>query len=88
MGERGGYISIPSDEWDDYKPKTLSVHFASGRGSSMTFNKTSSSESESSGSESESSGSESESSSVSESNSGSSSSEEASKNAYRQGYSD
>tara|TARA_B100001758_G_C18314118_1_gene559513 strand:- start:183 stop:881 length:699 start_codon:yes stop_codon:yes gene_type:complete len=79
FGERGGYISIPSDEWDDYKPKTLSVHFASGRGSSMTFNKTSSSESESSGSGSESS---------SESNSGSSSSEEASKNAYRQGYSD
>ena len=82
FGDRGGYISIPSDEWDDYKPRTLTVNFASGRGNSMTFNNSSSGESSSSI------GSESSSSSGSESGSGSSSSEEASKKAYRQGYLD
>lgn len=37
FGNRGGYIEVPRDEWDDYKPTTLTVHFASGRGNSMTF---------------------------------------------------
>ena len=37
FGNRGGYIKVPSDKWDDYKPYEISVHFASGRGNSMTF---------------------------------------------------
>jgi len=78
FGERGGYISIPSAEWDDYKPKKLSVLFASGRGSSMNFNRTiSKSKSGNSGSG-----------NGSEISSSPSSSEETSIKAYRQGYSD
>lgn len=37
FGNRGGYIKVPSDNWDDYKPSEISVRFASGRGNSMTF---------------------------------------------------
>jgi hypothetical protein len=37
FGNRGGYIEVPTDQWDDYNPTTLTVHFASGRGNSMTF---------------------------------------------------
>jgi hypothetical protein len=39
FGNRGGYIVIPEDHWDDYKPNTLTVNFESGRGNSMTFTK-------------------------------------------------
>jgi hypothetical protein len=75
FGERGGYISIPSDEWDDYKPKSLTVNFANGRGNSMTFSSSNSNDSVKGGSDSDKGGS-------------GNSSEEDSKKAYRQGYSD
>jgi hypothetical protein len=39
FGNRGGYIVIPEDHWDDYKPNTLTVNFESGRGNAMTFTK-------------------------------------------------
>lgn len=37
FGERGGYIQIPSDNWDNYKPSDILIGFASGRGNPMTF---------------------------------------------------
>jgi len=37
FGNRGGYIQVPEDKWDDYKPSNLEVNFASGQGNSMTF---------------------------------------------------
>lgn len=37
FGSRGGYIAVPKDNWDDYRPSTIKVYFASGRGDSMTF---------------------------------------------------
>jgi hypothetical protein len=36
-GNRGGYIEVPSDRWDDYKPSSLTIQFATGHGNSMTF---------------------------------------------------
>lgn len=38
-GNRGGYIVVPSDNWDDYKPSEITIQFASGRGNSMIFNR-------------------------------------------------
>jgi len=38
-GNRGGYIAVPSDDWDDYKPSEITIQFDSGRGNSMTFNR-------------------------------------------------
>lgn len=37
FGNRGGYIQVPSDNWDDYKPSEITIRFASNRGNSMTF---------------------------------------------------
>jgi hypothetical protein len=37
FGNRGGYIEVPKDQWDDYKPTNIIVHFANGRGNSMNF---------------------------------------------------
>lgn len=37
FGNRGGFIKVPSDNWDDYKPSTITVYFSSGRGNPMTF---------------------------------------------------
>ncbi|MDB2463663.1 hypothetical protein N9W69_02470 [Flavobacteriaceae bacterium] len=37
FGNRGGYIEVPTDQWDDYNPSKLTIHFESGRGNSMTF---------------------------------------------------
>ena len=39
FGNRGGYIVVPSDKWDDYKPSEITIQFGSGRGNSMTFNR-------------------------------------------------
>jgi hypothetical protein len=39
FGNRGGYVEVPSDHWDNYKPETLTVHFASVRGDSMNFSR-------------------------------------------------
>ena len=39
FGERGGYIKVPSDCWDNYKPDKLIVSFPNGRGNTMIFNK-------------------------------------------------
>jgi len=39
FGNRGGYIQVPSDNWDDYKPSEIIVHFGSNRGNSMIFKK-------------------------------------------------
>lgn len=36
-GNRGGYIAVPSDYWDDYKPSEITIPFNSGRGNQMTF---------------------------------------------------
>ena len=36
-GERGGYILVPDDNWDDYKPDTIRVEFSSGRGDPKVF---------------------------------------------------
>lgn len=35
-GERGGYIVIPEDSWQN-NPKKLKIEFASGRGNSMVY---------------------------------------------------
>ncbi len=37
FGDRGGYIEVPEDRWDDYKPNEITVKFNSGRGNSMEF---------------------------------------------------
>ena len=37
FGNKGGYIIIPNDKWNDYKPSEITVYFASGRGNPMTF---------------------------------------------------
>lgn len=37
-GNRGAYIAVPSDNWNDYKPSSISVNFDNGRGNSMMFN--------------------------------------------------
>lgn len=37
FGERGGYIVIPDDQWDNYKPNEITVKFDPGRGNSMEF---------------------------------------------------
>ena len=37
FGERGGYIKVPSDNWDDYKPETITVNFGPNRGDPMVF---------------------------------------------------
>ena len=36
-GERGAYIKVPDDRWNDYKPSEIIVSFAQGRGNSMIF---------------------------------------------------
>ena len=36
-GERWGYILVPEDNWDDYKPDTIRVEFSGGRGDPMVF---------------------------------------------------
>ena len=33
----GGWIQIPADEWDDYKPTTISVCFPEGEGNTRVF---------------------------------------------------
>lgn len=37
FGNRGGYIKVPSDNWDDYEPSTITIYFSSGRGNPMIF---------------------------------------------------
>ena len=37
FSERGGYIVVPSDTWEDDEPTELFIRFASGRGNSMSF---------------------------------------------------
>ena len=37
FGERGGYIQVPTDRWDDYSPTEIVVNFSSDRGDSMVF---------------------------------------------------
>ena len=37
FGNSGGYILVPDDQWDDYKPNTITIRFPVGRGNSMTF---------------------------------------------------
>lgn len=37
LGERGGYIQVPTDKWDDYSPTEIVVNFSSDRGDSMVF---------------------------------------------------
>ena len=37
FGNKGGFIKVPSDNWDDYEPSTITVYFSSGRGNSMIF---------------------------------------------------
>ena len=37
FGNSGGYILVPDDQWDDYKPSSLIIRFATGRGNTMTF---------------------------------------------------
>ena len=37
FGNRGGYIVVPSDEWENNSPTEITIQFASGRGNSMTF---------------------------------------------------
>jgi hypothetical protein len=39
FGDRGGYIEVPMDNWNDYEPTSLTVSFAAGRGNSMIFTK-------------------------------------------------
>lgn len=39
FGERGAYIQIPEDQWDNYKPEQIEIQFASGRGSTMIFSR-------------------------------------------------
>ena len=39
LGEKGGFIEVPGDCWDNYKPERLIVSFQSGRGNSMIFTK-------------------------------------------------
>ena len=36
-GESGGYILIPEDNWDDYKPDAIRVEFSPGRGNPKVF---------------------------------------------------
>ena len=36
-GNRGGYIVVPSDQWEHETPTEITVEFESGRGNSMTF---------------------------------------------------
>ena len=36
-GNRGGYIEVPSDNWDDYEPSEITVRFGRNRGNSMKF---------------------------------------------------
>ena len=38
FGNRDGYIVIPHDKWDDYKPTEITIQFSSGKGDSMIFN--------------------------------------------------
>jgi len=40
LAERGGYIVVPSDNWDDYLPNEISIRFAENRGSLMIFSRT------------------------------------------------
>lgn len=40
FAERGGYIVVPSDNWDDYLPNEISIRFAENRGSLMIFSRT------------------------------------------------
>ena len=37
FGERGAYIKVPDDRWNDYKPSEIIVSFAQRRGDSMIF---------------------------------------------------
>lgn len=37
FGNRGGYIVVPSDKWENNSPTEITIQFASGRGNSMTF---------------------------------------------------
>ena len=37
FGKRGGHIKVPDDQWNDYKPNTITVRFATNRGNAMTF---------------------------------------------------
>lgn len=39
FGERGAYIQITEDQWDNYKPEQIVMQFASGRGSTMIFSR-------------------------------------------------
>ena len=36
-GNRGGFIVVPSDEWENNSPNEIEIEFESGRGNSMTF---------------------------------------------------
>lgn len=36
-GNRDGYILIPHDKWDDYKPNEIKIKFSSAKGDSMIF---------------------------------------------------
>ncbi len=36
-GNRGGYILVPSDEWENDSPTKIEIQFENGRGNSMTF---------------------------------------------------
>lgn len=38
-GNRGGYIIIPSDKWENNRPNEITIEFTSGRGNPMTFKK-------------------------------------------------
>lgn len=37
FGERGGYIQVPTDRWDDYIPTDILIKFAPNRGDEMNF---------------------------------------------------
>ena len=39
FGEKGGYIEVPSDCWNNYKPDRLIISFSKGRGNTMIFTK-------------------------------------------------
>lgn len=37
FGNRGGYIYVPDDKWNDYRPDDITIGFRKNRGNSMTF---------------------------------------------------
>tara|TARA_B100001287_G_C22668420_1_gene523996 strand:- start:784 stop:1458 length:675 start_codon:yes stop_codon:yes gene_type:complete len=38
-GERGGYIVVPEDYWDDYNPENITINFDKNRGNTMIFSR-------------------------------------------------